>query len=104
MCPHGPGEVGCFDPGTTHFNQGGPPSDPTDNPPPNPPAEFDANRCQVRAQVYDGCCNQAVTGPLFENGKCCYGFCTGICCGRPLFVGGEARVAPIVKRGDWLEG
>ena len=99
MCHDGPGEVGCFDPGTTHFSPGGP----TDTPPSNPPAEFDSNRCQVRAQVYDGCCNPAVTGPAFEKGKCCYGFCTGVCCGRPLLVMGEARVAPSVKRADWLE-
>src|SRR6185295_854994 len=100
MCPDGPGEVRCFDPATTHFNIG---NAPTDTPPPNPPPEFDANRCQVRAQVYDGCCNPAVTGPSFEKGQCCYGFCTGLCCGRPLFVAGEARVALSVSRDDWLE-
>ena len=101
MCPDGPGEVGCFDPGTTHFNVGNVPTD--DSSRPIPPPVFDANRCQVRAQVYDGCCNPALTGPSFEKGKCCYGFCTGLCCGRPLLVAGEARVAPIVKRDDWLE-
>jgi len=101
MCPDGPGEVRCFDPGLTHFNPGDVPSD--QPPPPNPPAEFDTHRCQVRAQVQDGCCNPAVTGPSFENGQCCYGFCTGLCCGRPLFVASKARVASIVKRDDWLE-
>ena len=100
MCSGQQGEVQCFDPGTTHFNVGNVPDDAA---PPTPTPEFDSNRCQVRAQVRDSCCNAAVTGPSFQNSQCCYGFCTGACCGRPLLVAGEARVAAVVKRDDWLE-
>lgn len=96
-CSSGKPEVACFEPGSTHFNQGQVP-----DPMPDPPATFDANNCQVRAEVRDGCCNAAVTGPELVDGQCCYGFCTGACCGRPLLVAGEARVAPATERADWL--
>lgn len=88
----------CFEPGSTHFNVGNTPM-----PPPTPTPRFDANNCQVRDQVSDGCCNPAEAGPELIDGQCCYGFCTGSCCGRPLFVDGEARVAPVAARGDWSE-
>jgi hypothetical protein len=51
--------------------------------------------------VADGCCNHPVGGPEFDNGQCCYAFCTGACCGRPLIVDGAPRVAPVVRRSDW---
>jgi hypothetical protein len=44
-----------------------------------------------------------VTGPELKDGKCCYGFCTGACCGRPLFVEGHALVANVIDRSDWLD-
>src|SRR5262245_44191342 len=98
-CSGGQSAVTCFPPGETHFNVGNVPPDATVM---TPTPEFDSNRCQVRAQVSDGCCNAAVTGPELKDGQCCYGFCTGACCGRPLFVGGEALVAGVVRRNDWL--
>jgi len=97
-CSSGSPEVQCFAPGTTHFNTGE-----SLDPPPPPTAQFDANNCQVREQVRDGCCIAATTGPELIDGECCYGFCTGVCCGRPLCIDGEARVAPVVTRRDWAE-
>jgi hypothetical protein len=96
-CSSGKPQVECFAPGSTHFSQGQVP-----DPMPAPPATFDANNCQVRAEVRDGCCNAAVAGPNLVGGQCCYGFCTGACCGRPLLVAGEARIAPATERADWL--
>lgn len=92
------GEVECFAPGSTHFNAGNVP-----DPVPPPKATFDGNRCQVRAEVRDGCCNAARSGPELIDGQCCYGFCTGACCGRPLLVGGVARIAPVCQRDDWCD-
>jgi hypothetical protein len=57
----------------------------------------------VRHEVRDGCCVPARSGPALINGECCYGFCGGTCCGRPLLVDGQARVAPPAARGDWSE-
>ncbi len=64
-------------------------------------ASFDPNGCLDRAYVADGCCNPANSGPVFDGMKCCYTFCTGACCGRPLVVDGAARVAPAARRSDW---
>jgi hypothetical protein len=100
MCSGGRGEVVCSAPGETHFNTGNVPPDAQVS---TPTPEFDQNRCQVRKQVSDGCCNAAVTGPAFVKGQCCYGFCTGACCGRPLVVGGVPRLAPALERDDWLD-
>jgi hypothetical protein len=79
----GRGEVRCFAPGSVQGS----------------PSLVDANNCQI--QVQDSCCNAAQTGPALIEGQCCYGFCAGSCCGRPLLVGGEARIAPAVERADW---
>jgi hypothetical protein len=97
-CERGSGEVQCFAPGSTHFNVGNVP-----NPGPPPKAQFDANNCQVQHEVRDSCCVPARTGPALINGQCCYGFCSGTCCGRPLLVDGQARVAPVAARADWSE-
>jgi hypothetical protein len=95
-CGTGHGEVQCFARGSTHFNVGNVPS-----PTPPPKAHFDANNCQVLHEVHDSCCVAASTGPELINGECCYGFCTGVCCGRPLLVDGQARVARVTARADW---
>ncbi len=39
--------------------------------------------------------------PVFENGKCCYEYWDGDCCGRPFVVGSEQRIAAVVGRADW---
>jgi hypothetical protein len=97
-CQNGPADVQCFPPHSTHFNVGNlPPGTPVSTPEPM----FDQNGCQIADQVRDGCCNAPVGGPEFENGQCCYAFCAGACCGRPLMVEGAPRVAPIVRRSDW---
>ena len=96
-CTQGQPAVECYAPGSTHFNIGN-----VIDPPPPPEPHFDANGCQVLGEVRDGCCNPAATGPAFIDGQCCYGFCTGACCGRPLTVAGEARVAPSAARSDWI--
>jgi hypothetical protein len=67
-------------------------------------ASWDQNGCLPPNQVEDGCCNPALAGPSFNGAQCCYTFCTGACCGRPLFVSGEARIAPAAFRGDWGGG
>jgi hypothetical protein len=97
-CERGSAEVQCFAPGSTHFNVGNVP-----DPGPPPKAQFDANKCQVQHEVRDSCCVPARTGPAFIDGQCCYGFCGGTCCGRPLLVDGQARVAPVAARADWSE-
>jgi hypothetical protein len=99
-CHGRPSERVCFDPGTTHFNVG---NLPPDAQPPTPTPQFDQNNCQVQEQVRDGCCNAAVTGPEFVDGKCCYAFCTGACCGRPLLAMGKPLLPALVQRDDWLD-
>jgi hypothetical protein len=76
-CTKGTLEVTCWSPHETHFNVGNvPPGTPVTTPAPI----FDANGCQAVEQVADGCCNAAAGGPEFDNGQCCYAFCTGSCC------------------------
>ena len=99
-CSGSPSEPRVFDPGTTHFNPG---NLPLDAQPPTPTPQFDQNNCQVREQVRDGCCNAAVTGPDFADGKCCYAFCTGACCGRPLLAAGKPLLPALEERDDWLD-
>ena len=65
------------------------------------PAPFDRNGCLPRDVVQNGCCIRAFSGPRFQGGVCCYTFCTGGCCGRPLVVDGVARMATVVERADW---
>jgi hypothetical protein len=90
--------VQCFARGSTHFNAGNVPS-----PGPPPQAHFDANHCQLLGEVRDGCCNPAQSGPALIDGQCCYGFCTGTCCGRPLLVHGVPRIAPATHGAGWAE-
>jgi hypothetical protein len=96
-CSTGKAEVVCYEPGTTHTVSDG------KSTMPHPDPHFDGKGCQVMDEVRDGCCNAAATGPELIDGKCCYGFCTGSCCGRALLVAGEQRVAPAASRADWLE-
>jgi len=49
----------------------------------------------------DGCCNPNEEPPVLLDDECCYPFVDGSCCGRPMMVDGEARVAPRVLRSDW---
>jgi hypothetical protein len=65
---------------------------------------FDPNGCLPPGEVEDGCCNAAVAGPTWTGSTCCYVHCTGSCCGRPVLVDGEARVAAVLDRDDWLLG
>jgi hypothetical protein len=97
-CSTGTVQVQCWPPHETHFNVGNvPPGTPVSTPAP----VFDQNGCQITDQVADGCCNPAAAGPEFKDGQCCYAFCAGTCCGRPLLVNGVPRLAPVVGRGDW---
>lgn len=64
---------------------------------------FDPNGCLPANLVEDGCCNPAVTGPTWTGSSCCYVHCTGACCGRPFMVAGEARLAPVRERDDWMK-
>jgi hypothetical protein len=97
-CQNGPVDVQCWAPHASHFAVGNlPPGTPV----PTEEPIFDQNGCQVKEQAADGCCNHPVAGPEFESGECCYAFCAGACCGRPLLVDGGPRVAPVVRRSDW---
>ncbi|MBX3199522.1 MAG: ferritin-like domain-containing protein [Labilithrix sp.] len=101
-CTHGQKERSCFAPDgiiTKSSGYGGRAPDPDAAPPPPPTRE--ANGCVVMEEVMNGCCNAAISGPVLEDGKCCYEFCAGACCGRPLVVDGLARVAPPATRVDW---
>jgi hypothetical protein len=41
------------------------------------------------------------SGPIEQNGKCCYTYQVCACTGRPFVVQGEARVADAARRRDW---
>ncbi|MFO0603568.1 MAG: ferritin-like domain-containing protein [Polyangiales bacterium] len=56
--------------------------------------------CARPEVVSNDCCNTA-SALREEGGACCYTFCTQACCGRPLRVGGAARVAGVEARRDW---
>ncbi len=60
--------------------------------------------CPDPKLVKDGCCNPAATPGVVVGDTCCYYFCTGACCGRPLVVDGVARVAALVARSEWSTG
>jgi len=51
--------------------------------------------------VKDGCCNPAAAPGVVVGDTCCYWFCTGACCGRPLVVDGAVRVAALVSSSPW---
>ncbi|MBX3259502.1 MAG: ferritin-like domain-containing protein [Labilithrix sp.] len=100
-CAHGQKERTCYGPGWVP-TRGEMAPDPDAAPP--PPPTRDANGCVVVEEAFNGCCNPAVSGPVFEDGECCYEFCAGACCGRPVLVDGAARVAPLRIRDDWSSG
>ena len=60
--------------------------------------------CPSHGLVKDGCCNPAEGSGILQGDKCCYWFCTGACCGRPLVVAGQARIAPQVEASAWSAG
>ncbi|MFO0553941.1 MAG: ferritin-like domain-containing protein [Polyangiaceae bacterium] len=62
---------------------------------------FDANGCAPVNEVSDGCCVPAAGGPRFDGKQCCYDFCGGSCCGRPLVVEGAPVVFDATERADW---
>jgi len=65
-------------------------------------AKFLDNGCLAAQAACDGCCNPAATeGVPMGDGSCCYEYCTGSCCGRPLVIGGVPRVASVTPRSDW---
>lgn len=87
----------CFEPHSVMRSKG------TGEPAPKLPASaYDSNGCLANKDVTSGCCEGAIAGPKFENGKCCYGFCDRVCCGRPFYVGDESRVAGWVDGDDWV--
>src|SRR5689334_16050374 len=65
-------------------------------PPPPPPPVIDAlTGCMVAEEVMTGCCNPAISGPELVGGVCCWDFCEGSCCGRPVRVLGVPIVAAL---------
>ena len=64
---------------------------------------FLPNGCLQHRVACDGCCNPAAApGEPQGDGSCCYSYCGGACCGRPLIIDGQARTAGVELRGDWL--
>jgi hypothetical protein len=61
------------------------------------------NGCYASAFVSDSCCNTAQGDPVREGDRCCYVFCTGACCGRPLLVDAQPRMATGAARTDWTD-
>lgn len=57
--------------------------------------------CPDRKLVLDGCCNPSQTEGVLQGDTCCYTFCTGACCGRPLMVHGTALVAGLRSGSPW---
>jgi hypothetical protein len=72
--------------------------------PPQLKAALLPNGCLPKRSVCDDCCNPAeAEGVPQADGSCCYAHCTPhVCCGRPFTVGGEARLAGVDTRSDWL--
>lgn len=73
---------------------------------PNPGGyPYDKDGC-LPADYVGHVCNAltVLSGPRVKGKKCCYTVCEGPVppCGRPLVVGGVARVAPARPRNDWL--
>lgn len=65
-------------------------------------ALFADNGCLLKDAACDGCCNPSMTeGEPQADGSCCYEFCPGACCGRPLIVAGDARVASEAAGDAW---
>lgn len=58
--------------------------------------------CPDPSLVQDGCCNPGVGVAQLVGDECCYVHCNGACCGRPLEVAGERRVAGLQPSRDWL--
>lgn len=68
----------------------------------SPPAGGDVTgNCPPAGMIQNSCCNTAQAG-WEEAGQCCYVFCEGACCGRPLTVEGVPRLAGVIERADWL--
>jgi hypothetical protein len=63
---------------------------------------FDRNGCLPAERTGGSCVGyRATSGPTFRGGKCCYegrSFQPAPC-GRPLFLAGEMRIAPLVGAG-----
>lgn len=91
------GEEQCYEPHSVMRSQG------TGEPAPRLPASaYDSNGCLANKNVTSGCCETAIAGPRFDHGQCCYGFCGGMCCGRPFYVDQQARVATLIESADWV--
>ena len=66
---------------------------------------FLPNGCVEHPFSCNGCCLPAVApGVPQADGSCCYVFCSTSCCGRPLMVEGQPRLAAVERRSDWLQG
>lgn len=73
--------------------------------PKEPYNTWDKNGCFQPNEIR-GACNgiSKSTGPFFRGGQCCFDVCQGMPapCGRPFVVHGQARVADVVTRTDWI--
>ena len=59
------------------------------------------NGCPGKELVLDGCCMPAVADGVLDGDRCCYYWCPGACCGRPLYVDGSVRTAALQAGQMW---
>jgi hypothetical protein len=59
------------------------------------------NGCPGKELVLDGCCMPAVAEGVLDGDRCCYYWCPGACCGRPLYVDGAVRTAALQQDRVW---
>ena len=102
VCSFGKPNTECFNAVQLKANIDNPPmggdSQPTPYSGPLPPLG-----CPDRKLVLDGCCNSAQTEGVLNGDTCCYTFCTGACCGRPLMVDGVALLAELSNDSPWAK-
>lgn len=111
VCSNGQGQVVCMTAaqlayavdnkggGGAPFDAGDSDADGSSAPPLDYPVPPEG--CPTKERVFDGCCNAASDGPVLVGETCCYVFCQGACCGRPLLIEGRAAQAEVRGVDGW---
>lgn len=113
ICPNNQGELVCMTAAMLAYavdnnSGGGAPidagsADPDADGSSAPPLDYPVppEGCPVKERVFDGCCNAASDGPVMVGETCCYVFCQGACCGRPLLIAGQPAQAEVQVVDGW---
>lgn len=112
VCPNDKGEIVCMNAAALAYAvdnnsgggapfDGGADSDADAGGPPPLDYPVPPEGCPVKERVFDGCCNAALDGPVMVGETCCYVFCQGACCGRPLLIAGTPAQADVVAVDGW---